>query len=97
MENGDTFFAENPIQVEIVGRNCEADFSGTVILYARATDAVAGIRDVELMAVSPRAALFDIFPFKGDTALPQLVFDKERNRTVFDKCRQSFGRQSQRG
>ena len=68
MENGHTLFTENAVQVKIIGRDRSADFAGTVVPNARGTHAEPGVSNVELMPVSPGAALRHVGAFKADVS-----------------------------
>ena len=92
MQNADTLFSENSLEIKILRCNRSSDFSRSVIPYTRSPHAEAGIRNVELMSVSPRAALRHIGAFKADVSGAELCFDKGCDRAAFHKlCHDKAG------
>ncbi len=57
------FFAEQPVEVEILYIQSPAHFPGTVIMYPRTPGAVAAVGNIELMPVTPGASLVNFNTF----------------------------------
>ena len=85
VENADALLPENTLDVKIFDRQRPADLAGAVIPDTRRAQSEAGVGDVELMAIAPRTALFDVKAFKTDIPCAKLAFDKVRHRTSLDE------------
>ena len=85
MQNADALSAENALDVKILDAKRPADLARTVIPHARCAQTEAGVRDVELMAIAPRPALFDFDTIKADIPRAKLPLDEVGNGAVLDK------------
>ncbi len=87
VEDAHALFAEDAVEIEIVGTKRSADLAGAVVPHAGRSEPEAGIRDVELVSVAPGAALRHVLPLKTDVARPKLPLDKVRHRRALYKFR----------
>ena len=79
------FLAEDAVEVEVADVEGAAYFAGAVIVDPRSAHTVAGVGDVDLVAVAPRAALVDFRPLVVDVPAPQVLLDEPRDRAAFHK------------
>ena len=73
------------LQIEILRLQGAAHFPGPVVMYPGAAHAEARVGDVELMPVSPGAALFHFRALIADIPAAQFALDKGRDGAVLDK------------
>ena len=85
VENADTLLPEDTLDIKIFDRKCPTNFTSTVIPETRCAQPKAGIRNVELVPIAPRPALFDIQPLKADVPCAELPLDEVGNGAVLDK------------
>jgi hypothetical protein len=85
MQYADTLFAENTLKVKIVSRKRSADLARTVIPDSRRTKSEAGIGNIELMSVTPGAALRNILSLKVHISRTKLTLYKISHRRAIDE------------
>jgi len=69
--------AEDALEVEVLGVQLQPDLTGAVVPDPRATIAVAGVGDVELVAVAPSSALRQIRTLEIHEARGQVRLDHQ--------------------
>lgn len=87
---------ENALEIKVLGLQRAADFTGAVVVHARAAHAEAGVCNVELVTIAPRAALLNFGSFVADVATAKLTLDKGSDRAAGDKRGQHPGSEAQR-
>ena len=87
MQNADTLLPEDTLDIKIFDRKCPTNFTSTVIPETRCAQPKAGIRNVELVPIAPRPALFDFDTLKADVPRAKLPLDEIRNGAVLDEFR----------
>ena len=85
VQDSDALLTEDALHVKIFDRKCPTNFTSTVIPETRCAQPKAGIRNVELVPIAPRPALFDIQPLKADVPCAELPLDEVGNGAVLDK------------
>lgn len=88
MQNADTLLPEDTLDIKIFDRKCPTNFTSTVIPETRCAQPKAGIRNVELVPIAPRPALFDVKAFKTDIPCAKLALDKISNGAALDEFRE---------
>ena len=88
MQDAHALLTEDALHIELVGRQCPANFAGTVIPHTGGTHTKAAVGDVELVAESPRAALLHLSAFIADVAGTQVIFDELGDGAALDKLGQ---------
>lgn len=87
VQDSDALLTEDALHVKIFDRKCPTNFTSTVIPETRCAQPKAGIRNVELVPIAPRPALFDIQPLKADVPRAKLPLDEIRNGAALDEFR----------
>jgi len=64
-------------------------------MHPRPARAVAGIGDIELVAIAPRPALVHLFGLDVDMPPGKVVLNEPGDRTALDESRQNLHRQAQ--
>ena len=96
MHHAGAFLGKDLLQIKVLGLQCAANLAGAVVVHPGAAHAESGIRNVELMAISPGAALLDFGAFVTDVAAAQFAFDERGNGAAFHKRGEHLGVHSQR-
>ena len=88
MQNADTLLPEDTLDIKIFDGKRSADLAGAVVPDARRAESEAGVRDVELMAIAPRAALLHVQTLKADVPRAELALDEVRDGAGLDEFRE---------
>ncbi len=96
VEDLHAFVTEDALDVVVLRVERAADLAGSVVPHAGRAQAEAGVRDVELVAVAPRAALRHLLRLVRDVARAQLRLDEGRHRAALDEAREREALASER-
>ena len=91
MQDLHTLFHEQAVEIEILHIQRAADFARAVVGHARAAHAKAAIGNVELVAVTPGAALRHFRALVIDAAAAQVALDEFGDGAILHKGGQHFG------
>ena len=89
------FFAEDPVEVEILDAEHAADFAGTIVCHARAAGSDAAICQIDLVAVSPGAALVEFGAFDIHVPAGKVILNKAGDRAAGYESRQDLNGKSE--
>ena len=73
------FVTEDSIQIKVFDVQPASDFSGSVILHARATRSPTAVGHINLVAITPRIVLFKFRAFEIHVTTCQVIFDEPRD------------------
>ena len=88
---------EDAVEVEVLDVQRTAHLAGAVVPDARAAGAVAAVGDIDLVPVSPRAALFHFGPLEVHAAPAQVGLDERGERTSLHEGREDLHGQTEIG
>ena len=87
VQDSDALLTEDALHVKIFDRKCPTNFTSTVIPETRCAHAEAGVRNIKLVPIAPRPALFDFDTLKADVPRAKLPLDEIRNGAALDEFR----------
>ena len=88
VEDGHALRAENAVKIELVSAQGRAHLAGAVVPHPGSAHTEAGIGNVELMAIAPRAALIHLNALVVDVAAAQVVLNELGNGAALDELGQ---------
>ena len=90
-----SLLTENTVKVEILHIESTADLSCTVIPHAWTAAAIAAVSDIDLMTVSPRSALLNVYAFEVHAAALEVALDELGERAALHECGKDLDRESE--
>ena len=88
VQDSDTLLPEDTLDIKIFDRKCPTNFTSTVIPETRCAQTKAGVRNIKLVPIAPRPALFDFDTLKADIPRAKLPLDEIRNGAALDEFRE---------
>src|SRR3954469_25804471 len=95
MHDLNAFFPKYALEVEVLHVQRAAHFAGSIVPDARTARPEAAVRNVELVPVSPGAALWNFGPFVIHISPAEIILNHLRDGTALDERCQNLHRKSQ--